>query len=267
MKKEGLPVDGEWYLIHQILPPLERVCTNVDGTDRMRLAEAMGIDVVKHKLQSQAPSTSNRDITPLESSISDKDRFKDARKLVLTCPCSHQFVFKGVEPGSADTVSASGINCPGCKQLFPPLRLNSQLEVTIRGEIAKYYASWLVCDDSSCNVRTRQVGVYGKKCLGRKGDNGECSGVMSYEYTDRALYNQLLYFDSLFDVDKAKKNGVLPYKPAPGDEAHEPLSSTAIDAIAEHNRTRFSSSRRVVGSYLENCGRRYVDMHSIFSFM
>lgn len=32
-----------------------------------------------------------------------------------------------------------------------------------------------------------------------------CRGQMTQEYTDKMLYNQLLYFDTLFDIEKAKK--------------------------------------------------------------
>lgn len=262
MKKAGLAADAEWYLVHQLLPPLERVCANVDGADRARLAEVMGIDVVKHGLLNRTVDHSaDKELDPLESTIPDAERFRDARRLVLTCPASHEFVFKGLVPDAADTVTASGISCPECKTPMPPLRLNAQLEVAIRTEIARYYAGWLVCDESSCRVRTRQIGVYGKKCLGR---DGLCQGVMSYEYTDRALYNQLLYFDSLFDVDKAKKNAALP---STAGSDTPTLSPTAIEALAEQNRDRFAPSRAVVDSYLANCGRRFVDMNSLFSFM
>ena len=31
-----------------------------------------------------------------------------------------------------------------------------------------------------------------------------CLGRMRYEYTEKMIYNQLLYFATLFDVEKAK---------------------------------------------------------------
>ena len=36
------PTDYEYYLAHQILPPIERLCDPIEGTDRARLAECLG---------------------------------------------------------------------------------------------------------------------------------------------------------------------------------------------------------------------------------
>ena len=35
--------DYEYYLAHQVLPPIERLCEPIEGTDRARLAECLGI--------------------------------------------------------------------------------------------------------------------------------------------------------------------------------------------------------------------------------
>jgi DNA polymerase alpha subunit A len=35
-------VDYEYYLAHQVLPPIERLCDSIEGTDRARLAECLG---------------------------------------------------------------------------------------------------------------------------------------------------------------------------------------------------------------------------------
>jgi DNA polymerase alpha subunit A len=40
-----------------------------------------------------------------------------------------------------------------------------------------------------------------------------------------------------------------------------------VFALAEQNRERFDIVRSVVGKYLEKCGRRYVSLDGIFSFM
>jgi len=48
------------------------------------------------------------------------------------------------------------------------------------------------------------MSVYGHRCLGPKGLGHGCLGKMHYEYTEKMMYNQLLYFATLFDVEKAK---------------------------------------------------------------
>lgn len=35
-------IDYEHYLAHQVLPPIERLCDPIEGTDRARLAECLG---------------------------------------------------------------------------------------------------------------------------------------------------------------------------------------------------------------------------------
>ena len=36
------PADYEYYLSQQVLPPIERLCEPIEGTDRARLAECLG---------------------------------------------------------------------------------------------------------------------------------------------------------------------------------------------------------------------------------
>ena len=91
---------------------------------------------------------------------------------------------------------------------------------------------------------------------------------MRYKYSDRALYNQLLYFSSIFDVDKARKTELKPVFDA-FDKGSEPakLASGQIEALAEQNREHFVHFQGIVDRYLAECGRRYVNMGSIFDFM
>jgi hypothetical protein len=38
--------DYGYYLAHQILPPIERLCDPIEGTDRARLAECLGMCLI-----------------------------------------------------------------------------------------------------------------------------------------------------------------------------------------------------------------------------
>lgn len=42
IRRESLSVDYEYYITSQVLPPVERLCDNIEGTDRARLAECLG---------------------------------------------------------------------------------------------------------------------------------------------------------------------------------------------------------------------------------
>jgi DNA polymerase alpha subunit A len=200
----GLSPDVEWYLYKQIFPPVERLCANISGTDTVRLADCLGLDVRKYSINNNSSSGGNAtEINPLESQIDDSVRFKDAYRLTLRCrACKGTFDFEGLV-GSLEISSPAGITCR-CGHALSNLSVMAQLEHQIRKQTSKYYEGWLVCDDQACGNRTRQMSVYGHRCLGQNGLGRGCRGKMHYEYTEKMMYNQLLYFATLFDVEKAK---------------------------------------------------------------
>lgn len=202
----GLSPDAEWYLYKQIFPPVERLCANISGTDTIRLADCLGLDIRKYSINNNASSGgAETEIHPLESQIDDEVRFKDAARLSLRCRfCKTAMDFDGLS-GTVERCSPAGITCT-CGQVMSTLSVVMQLEHQIRQQTCKYYEGWLVCDDQACGNRTRQMSVYGHRCLGPKGLAHGCLGKMHYEYTEKMMYNQLLYFSTLFDVEKAKTN-------------------------------------------------------------
>ncbi|KAL2872381.1 DNA-directed DNA polymerase alpha catalytic subunit POL1 [Aspergillus lucknowensis] len=257
----GLKPDTEFYLLKQIFPPIERLCAPIPGTDAVRLAECLGLDARKYQINtSPSNNTQNTEIFPLESQIPDSVRFESAARLTLTCRyCKERSVFEGIT-GSLHMCKPHGIICPNpsCAKQFSILTIVAQLESQIRAQTSKYYEGWLVCDDSACGNRTRQISVYGHRCLGPKGHAEGCLGRMSYEYTEKQMYNQLLYFASLWDVDKARASAE---KEASGEK------KDSVAALVEFNRVRFGTVRGVVEGYLKKCGRQWVEMDGLFKFM
>ena len=185
----------------QILPPIERLCAPIDCTDSARIAECLGFD--PRQFRSAGPISQNdTTIEPLESRISDEDRFRDTDQFMLKCiSCNQEHPFSGLV-SSKDRVTPLGITCPNesCMAQFSLFTINAQLESQIRRHLTRYYDNWLICDEPACSTRTRQMNVYGKRCL-----ISGCRGTMSQEYNDKMMYNQLLYYDMLFDIEKAKK--------------------------------------------------------------
>ncbi|KAL8722148.1 MAG: hypothetical protein Q9181_007549, partial [Wetmoreana brouardii] len=201
--------DIDWYLYKQLFPPIERLCAPLPGTDAVQLAECLGLDTKKYSIGSSASFGRNaiEDIHPLESQIPDEVRFKSCSRFELKCRyCKHSFPFEGLVKNLKD-VSVNGIVCPnhqgegGCGKVFSTLTVVSQLEHAIRVATSRYYDNWLLCDDPSCGNRTRQMSVYGHRCLGPRGRAEGCLGKMRYEMSEREMYNQLLYFQKLWDVD------------------------------------------------------------------
>jgi len=254
-----LKPDVEWYLYKQIFPPIERLCAPIPGTDAVHLAECLGLDTKKYSIASSTSRDQTTEISPLESQIPDSIRFKDCARLTLTCRyCKHTFPFEGIAASIAN-VTPEGIKCNNadCKRLFPTLTLVAQLEHAIRLQTSRYYDGYLTCDDSACGNRTRQMSVYGHRCLGPRGRAEGCLGRMRYEIGERELYNQLLYFRGLWDVEgKEGKDGA-----AKGGEEGE-----KVRAVKEWNRERFGTCRGVVEDYLRRCGRVWVQMDGLFAF-
>jgi len=257
----GLLPDVEYYLYKQIFPPIERLCAPIPGTDSVRLAECLGLDVRKYQINtSSSTSQQNAEIFPLESQIPDNVRFQDAARLGLRCrECKGVTTFEGL-CDSADSCTPEGILCSNaeCKKLFSRLSVVMQLESQIRAQTSAYYEGWLVCDDPSCGNRTRQMSVYGHRCLGPNGRAEGCLGRMSHEYPEKKLYNQLLYFAALFDTEKAKNKAKT--------EKEFAEKQNRIVVLAENNKESFEGIKAVVDSYLRKCGRQWVEMDSLFGF-
>lgn len=255
----GLTPDVEWYIGKQIFPPVERLCANIGGTSPAQLADNLGLDIKRYVSNTTSESASrDMEIHPLESQIPDEVRFAECTRLSLRCrACKESTVFEGLV-SSPELVSNSGVMCGRCKAVIPTLSIVAQVEHAVRRETTRYYEGWLVCDDSSCGARTRQMSVYGTRCLGPRGLARDCLGKMRYEYSEKAIYNQLLYFASLWDVEKAK---------AVAKESSEMKAEVRdrVFAAAEYNKKRFGTVKGVVDGYLDKCGRQWVAMDNLFA--
>ncbi|CAK7563697.1 MAG: DNA-directed DNA polymerase alpha catalytic subunit pol1 [Sporothrix epigloea] len=281
-KDSGLTPDVEWYLAKQIFPPVERLCANIVGTSTAQLAENLGLDMRRYAIASQnsggggtsgGNDGAGLEIHPLETQIPDEIRFRDCARLALRCrKCKTSGLFAGLlgsstpeeandGTGAPVKVTPVGIACGTCNTTLSTLSVVAQMEHAVRLATTRYYEGWLVCDDASCGNRTRQMSVYGTRCLGPKGLARDCLGRMRYEVSERDIYNQLLYFASLFDVDKAREHA----KAMASSTAHTGEDHERVLALAEHNCVRFGTVKSVVDGYLDKCGRRWVAMDTLFA--
>ncbi|KAI0010276.1 hypothetical protein F4779DRAFT_314524 [Xylariaceae sp. FL0662B] len=269
----GLQADVEWYIGKQIFPPVERLCANITGTSTSQLAEQLGLDIRRYANNSSYNHSGSNDleIHPLESQIPDEIRFRDCARLSLRCrKCKVSSPFEGLLSSvqQPSRVTPQGVTCPSCAALISNLSIVAQVERAVRVETARYYEGWLVCDDPSCGNRTRQMSVYGTRCLGPKGLASGCLGRMRYEYGEREIYNQLVYFASLWDVDKARARATSGATTGLGGEGNGgslgPAEKERVLALAEHNRVRFRTVKAVVDRYLDKCGRQWVAMDTLF---
>jgi DNA polymerase alpha subunit A len=88
--------DYDFYLSLQVLPPTERLCDPIEGTERARLAECLGLDPDRFRTQ-QANVESEREFHSFESQISDAERFKLCEGLRLRCrSCREEHAYGGL---------------------------------------------------------------------------------------------------------------------------------------------------------------------------
>ncbi|THV05329.1 DNA polymerase alpha catalytic subunit [Dendrothele bispora CBS 962.96] len=244
-----LKIDYDYYLSQQVLPPVERLCEPIEGIDRARLAECLGLDPNRYRSVS-AQTGEDHSFSSLDSQLSDAERFRDAKPFEARCSgCKGEFDFKALNE-EACCILPAGVICPNpdCGKFLGTGSLQMQLEAQIRKHIALYYEGWIVCTDRTCGHRTRSMGVYGRYCL-------RCREYVQFEYTDLQLYNQLRYYYHLFDGSRA-------IKVATGTTSQE-----AINALVTANSEFLASMSKCVEKHLNQCGRRWVDLSNIFSFM
>ncbi|KAJ7717680.1 DNA polymerase family B-domain-containing protein [Mycena metata] len=246
----GLKLDFEYYLGHQVLPPIERLCEPIEGTDRSRLAECLGLDPSRYKAAA-ANSVDEPSFSTLDSQMTDSERFKDASPFIIRCrKCKVEAPFAPIHDREHSILHPTGLACTECKEKISAGSLQTQLETQIRDHIAKYYEGWTVCDDTACGHRTRKMGVRGRRCL-----QTGCRGKVVFEYSDARLYNQLRYYGSLFNAEKVTK--------AVAGSTH----TEAVNAVVLSNLPFLHSMAACVERYLDQSARRWVELSTIFSFM
>ena len=263
----NLKPDIDYYLHKQILPPVARLCAPISGTNVTLLAECLGLDTSKYRVQS-ASSNSHSNATqihPLESQIPEQIRFKDCTALNLLClTCRQRFQFTGLASDSLSatmplgSITNSGLACP-CGAVLPTLSLSAQVDACIRSHTSRYSAGWLVCDEEPCGARARQMSVYGQRCLGPKGLAHGCSGKMRYEYSAKALYTQLLFLQGMFEAERTLRR-----IDRPGLVKREEAGEGKEKVLVEMNRERWETVRGVVDGYLEKSGWGWVSMEGLF---
>ncbi|KAK7031479.1 DNA polymerase [Favolaschia claudopus] len=248
----GLKLDYEYYLGHQVLPPIERLCEPIEGTDRSRLAECLGLDPSRYRAAASS-SVDEPSFSSLDSQMSDSERFKDASPFTVRCRrCSVEFEFAPIHDRDRCILAPSGPTCPNasCNMPISAGSLQVQLETQIRHHIARYYEGWTLCNDTSCGHRTRKMGVWGRRCL-QKG----CKGTVVFEYSDARLYNQLRYYAYLFNPEKAARAVV------------GSTNTDTVSALIANNLGFLQTMGGCVERYLDQSARRWVELSTIFSFM
>lgn len=165
----------------------------------------------------------------------------------------------------------SSFLCPNgsCQRIISSSSLQRQLIMMIRKHMSCYLDQSVVCDDPTCQTKTRFSGVFGRKCLMPK-----CRGLLSLQFSDRALYTQLQYFEWLFNFERILKK----HPNATGMLLlfftlcsyllllYLYLLLDAIQTCLEKYNSHIATLGKTVDQYLDTSLRRWVDMKQIFAF-
>jgi len=210
-----LQVDINWYLKMQIVPPTQRLCEPIEGTSPQQIAEHLGLDPKLFQNSSHGGSGGGEDADLLNVvDISDEERFKNCENVELGCAaCGFSFDFPGVVLVPDDLAkivpereiqsheAKSGLRCPSCEMSIDASYLSNVLQMAARKAVSKYYEGWLIADDPSADLRTRQQSVLGKSFV----LNGRRVQLVP-EYGPDLLFTQLRYLESLVDLDRRCEN-------------------------------------------------------------
>jgi len=215
-----LKPDIEWYLTQQILPPISRLCENIDGTSQAVIAKKLGLDSSRFNQSYRAGNDiDDSDLVNFVPSClkTDEERFSDVDKFHITCQsCNVSSELNGVFTVSKDgNQILSGYNCPntactgrvhwGYGSHFDLLNvLSNKLSVAVRKSVALHGVNESKCEDPICGLKTRQLSVTGKCCLNRG-----CTATMKPLYNAMQLDLQIKYFKSLFDLAHCHKQYVM----------------------------------------------------------
>lgn len=138
--------------------------------------------------------------------------------------------------------------CQHCSETLNAASVSVQLNAAIRAHIRKYGQSWSVCDENSCELRSRQKSVYAH-CPSRS-----CNGTLNLEYSAGALYTQLQFYQHLFNVERFTKN----MKDVAAKESTQLLTLV--------HRPSLASLLQLVQNYMDQSLHGVVDMKQLFSF-
>ena len=249
----ALEIDFEYYLKNQVHPVVTRLCDPIAGTDGAQIAACLGLEASEFHAIAHNFENENEVGMGMMSQMSDAERFKGAEGFDVRCQkCGVEKKFPGVfivGEGTSDVRCGLLCQSASCSAKLPIHVIMNKLTLAVRQSIDKYYLSELKCDDQTCSeLPTRQLSVTGMECL-----DPYCRGSMRPVYSDKTLYTQLSYFQSLFDIEHATKQ--LPT---------EEMRDMAPHLVAGHQES-FGKIFDHVDKFLQKSARKHVDLGALFS--
>ncbi|XP_071798357.1 DNA polymerase alpha catalytic subunit-like [Asterias amurensis] len=256
-KQDHLKIDYKYYLAHQVHPVVSRLCDPIEGTDSARIAECLGLDPAGYRHAVRQHNDEADAMLGGDAAMADDEKYKDADRFKFICPspgCGKENIIDSVFTGGDKLVRCALDECanPECKTVLSNhwRLMSNRLNLLIRGYIQRYYAGWMVCEDTSCAHKTRRTPLNPQR------QGFICPvcqrAVLKPEYTDKSLYYQLSFFQSIFDVDRAIK------------KLSEGEKSFASAAVRDHLEN-YARLRTFLDKKLKQSKYSEVDLTRLFS--
>eukprot|EP00948_MAST-09A_sp_MAST-9A-sp1_P002887 g2887.t1 len=230
-------LDVEWYLTNQILPPISRLCSPIEGLDSARLASSLGL---KYNVPTYSNGNDQDDLDEglgfiPTAKLEDSVRYRTAMPLLVKCPeCSAQiavnspFYFfdengksihdRSVHIMTADLLRAKNIQkcvpileqgCLKCGCQWDESLLRNSLTLASRHFVRKYYEYHLVndlsADDATTSTHVGRLRTNQQSVMGRWMQPHTTASVhkLMQDYDASQLYTQLKFLEScVFNTEK-----------------------------------------------------------------
>ncbi|XP_075053924.1 DNA polymerase alpha catalytic subunit [Mixophyes fleayi] len=244
-KQDNLSIDTQYYLSQQVHPVVSRICEPIDGIDSMLIAAWLGLDPSQFRVQHHYQKDEENDaLLGGPAQITDEEKYRDCERFKFCCPtCGTENIYDNVFDGSGLQIEPSLLRCskPECDacSLDHVTRVQNKLLLDIRRHIKKYYAGWLVCEEQTCQNKTRRLPLN----FSRNGPICQAcmKATLRAEYPEKALYTQLCFYRFIFDWDYAlekvvseQEKGYLKKHYQEADTAYKKLKHT-VDQVVSHS--------------------------------
>ncbi|XP_032534928.1 DNA polymerase alpha catalytic subunit isoform X2 [Chiroxiphia lanceolata] len=206
-KQENLTIDTQYYLSQQIHPVVARICEPIEGIDSVLIATWLGLDPSQFRVHHHYHKDEENDaLVGGPAQLTDEEKYRDCERFKFCClKCGTENIYDNVFDGSGRFIEPSLQRCSKTDCDEPPfnyvVQMNNKLLLDIRRYIRKYYNGWLICEEPTCQNRTRRLPLSfsrgGPVCQACR------KAVLRPEYSDKALYTQLCFYRYIFDVDYA----------------------------------------------------------------
>ncbi|KAM3936321.1 DNA polymerase alpha catalytic subunit [Leptodactylus fuscus] len=206
-KQDNLSIDTQYYLSQQVHPVVSRICEPIDGIDSALIAAWLGLDPSQFRVQQHYQKDEENDaLLGGPAQLTDEEKYRDCERFKFCCPkCGTENIYDNVFDGSGLQIEPSLFRCskPECdaSPLNHVAQVHNKLLLDIRRHIKKYYSGWLVCEEQTCQNKTRRLplnfsrsGPICQACL---------KATLRPEYPEKALYTQLCFYRFIFDWDYA----------------------------------------------------------------